>query len=75
MLKFRLGDGVICEPFGGAHWNYDEAANNLKTYITPIIAELKEIKPDCWPILGAIRLFSVIGECGRRLNIVAQYGK
>ncbi|HXS58702.1 MAG TPA: acetyl-CoA carboxylase carboxyltransferase subunit alpha [Hanamia sp.] len=46
MLKFGLVDGVISEPLGGAHWNYDEAANNLKTYIKPIIAELKEIKPE-----------------------------
>ena len=46
MLKFGLVDGVIREPLGGAHWNYDEAANNLKAYIKPIIAELKEIKPE-----------------------------
>ena len=26
MLKFGLVDGVISEPLGGAHWNYDEAA-------------------------------------------------
>ncbi len=45
MLKFGLVDGIIPEPFGGAHWNYDEAAANLKNYIKPIIAELKKISP------------------------------
>ena len=46
MLKFGLVDGVIPEPLGGAHWNYDESAANLKNYIKPILADLKEIKPE-----------------------------
>jgi acetyl-CoA carboxylase carboxyl transferase subunit alpha len=46
MLKFGLVDGVVPEPVGGAHWNYDESAANLKAVIKPIIAELKEIKPE-----------------------------
>jgi acetyl-CoA carboxylase carboxyl transferase subunit alpha len=46
MLKFGLVDGIIPEPLGGAHWNYDEAANNLKSFIKPILAELKIIKPE-----------------------------
>lgn len=46
MLKFGLVDGVIREPLGGAHWNYDEAASNLKAYIKPILQELKKIKPE-----------------------------
>jgi len=46
MLNFGLVDGIIPEPLGGAHWNYDEAANNLKTFIKPIFAELKMIKPE-----------------------------
>lgn len=46
MLKFGLVDGVIREPFGGAHWNYDEAAANLKSYIKPIFRELEKIDPD-----------------------------
>ena len=45
MLKFGLVDGIIPEPIGGAHWNYDEAAANLKNYIKPIIDELKKISP------------------------------
>jgi acetyl-CoA carboxylase carboxyl transferase subunit alpha len=43
MLKFGLVDGVIPEPLGGAHWNYDEAAANVKDYIKPIFEELKKI--------------------------------
>ena len=46
MLRFGLVDGIIPEPLGGAHWNYDEAAANLKTYIKPIIQELKKIDPE-----------------------------
>ncbi|MDQ6845453.1 MAG: acetyl-CoA carboxylase carboxyltransferase subunit alpha [Bacteroidota bacterium] len=46
MLKFGLVDGIIPEPLGGAHWNYDEAAANLKAYIKPIISELKKITPE-----------------------------
>lgn len=46
MLKFGLVDGVIKEPLGGAHWNYDEAAKNLKNYIVPILKELKEKDPE-----------------------------
>ena len=46
MLKFGLVDGIIPEPVGGAHWNYDEAAANLKAYIKPVIAELKKNKPE-----------------------------
>jgi acetyl-CoA carboxylase carboxyl transferase subunit alpha len=45
MLKFGLVDGVIPEPPGGAHWNYDEAAANLKAYIKPIFEKLKKIDP------------------------------
>ncbi len=43
MLEFGLVDGIIPEPLGGAHWNYDEAAANLKAYIKPIIAALRKI--------------------------------
>ncbi|HEY5393708.1 MAG TPA: acetyl-CoA carboxylase carboxyltransferase subunit alpha [Hanamia sp.] len=45
MLKFGLVDGVISEPLGGAHWDYDEAAANLKSYIKPILKELEKIDP------------------------------
>jgi acetyl-CoA carboxylase carboxyl transferase subunit alpha len=43
MLSFGLIDGIIPEPAGGAHWDYDEAANLLKEYLIPVIKELKSI--------------------------------
>ncbi len=43
MLEFGLVDGVIPEPLGGSHWDYDEAATILKNYLIPVIAALKKI--------------------------------
>ena len=46
MLGFGLVDGVIPEPLGGTHWDYQGAANILKDYLLPVIKELKAIDPD-----------------------------
>ncbi len=46
MLGFGLIDGIIPEPVGGAHWDYDEAAKLLKEYIKPVLAELKQKTPE-----------------------------
>jgi len=43
MLKFELIDGIIPEPDGGAHWDYDEAAQMVKSYIKPVLQQLKRI--------------------------------
>ena len=43
MMHFGLVDGVIPEPLGGAHWDYEEAAAILKSYLLPVIKELKAI--------------------------------
>jgi acetyl-CoA carboxylase carboxyl transferase subunit alpha len=43
MLKFGLVDNVISEPLGGAHWDYNQAAENLKNYLIPAINELEKI--------------------------------
>jgi acetyl-CoA carboxylase carboxyl transferase subunit alpha len=43
MLGFGLIDGIIPEPIGGAHWDYDESAKILKNYLLPVIKELKSI--------------------------------
>lgn len=45
MYNFGLVDGIIPEPLGGAHWDYNEAALVLKAYITPVIRQLKQIDP------------------------------
>jgi acetyl-CoA carboxylase carboxyl transferase subunit alpha len=46
MLGFGLIDGIIPEPVGGAHWDYDGAAQIVKNYLLPVIKELKEIPPE-----------------------------
>ena len=43
MLNFGLVDDVIPEPLGGAHWDYDEAAELLKNYLIPVLQTLKQI--------------------------------
>ena len=46
MLGFGLIDGIIPEPIGGAHWDYDEAAGILKDYLVDVLKELKDIPPE-----------------------------
>src|SRR4026209_1761678 len=60
MLEFGLVEGIIPEPLGGAHWDYDEAATILKNYIKPILAELKQI-PTQDRIIQRIRKFGNMG--------------
>jgi acetyl-CoA carboxylase carboxyl transferase subunit alpha len=43
MHKFGLVDGIVPEPPGGAHWDYDAAAKLLKKELLPLLAELKQI--------------------------------
>lgn len=43
MLGFGLIDGIIPEPPGGAHWDYNEAAKILKEHLTKVIKELKQV--------------------------------
>jgi len=60
MLQFGLVDGVVKEPDGGAHWDYDEAAENLKSAILPLIDELKQI-PAEERISQRIKKFGAMG--------------
>lgn len=46
MKNFGLVDEIIPEPVGGAHWDYNEAANLLKLHIIKYINELKDIAPE-----------------------------
>ncbi len=46
MLGFGLIEGIIPEPIGGAHWDYNESAQILKEFIKPVFAELKQISPE-----------------------------
>ena len=43
MLDFGLIDGIIPEPAGGAHWDYDQAAQQLKNFLIPVLRSLREI--------------------------------
>ncbi|WP_240040649.1 MULTISPECIES: acetyl-CoA carboxylase carboxyltransferase subunit alpha [Chitinophagaceae] len=43
MKGFGLVDDIIPEPAGGAHWDYDEAAEILKNFLVPVLQELKGI--------------------------------
>jgi acetyl-CoA carboxylase carboxyl transferase subunit alpha len=46
MKGFELIDGIIPEPAGGAHWDYDESARIVREYIVPVIRDLKKISPE-----------------------------
>jgi len=46
MKKFKLIDGIVSEPLGGAHNNPDEMAVTLKKEIKKYLAELENLKPE-----------------------------
>ena len=46
MFKFGLVDGIVPEPLGGAHWDYNEAAANVKKVLIETLQELKQQSPE-----------------------------
>ena len=46
LLKLKVIDGVIPEPFGGAHRDHEKTAQNLKEVLVRDIKELKGLKKD-----------------------------
>ncbi len=60
MLGFKLIDGIIPEPAGGAHWDYNESANILKNFLKPVIQELKNI-PAAQRVNNRIEKFGNMG--------------
>ena len=36
---------IIPEPAGGAHWDYDGAAEILKQHLLKVLAEIKDVAP------------------------------
>jgi len=60
MFSFGLIDRIIPEPLGGAHWDYDEAAANLKPHLVETIKELQELDPHD-RIEKRIEKFSLMG--------------
>jgi acetyl-CoA carboxylase carboxyl transferase subunit alpha len=45
MKGFGLVDEIVHEPLGGAHWDYAEAADILKSYLVKTLAEIRNIDP------------------------------
>jgi acetyl-CoA carboxylase carboxyl transferase subunit alpha len=46
MLKNKLIDGIIPEPTGGAHTNFQEVFTNVKSEINKHLSKLNKIKPE-----------------------------
>jgi acetyl-CoA carboxylase carboxyl transferase subunit alpha len=46
MLGYGLIEAIIPEPVGGAHWDYQEAAQIVKNFLKPILKELKQMTPE-----------------------------
>lgn len=61
MFKFKLIDGIIPEPIGGAHWDYMQASELLKEHLIPVIQELKQISPEL-RIRNRIEKFGKMGS-------------
>jgi acetyl-CoA carboxylase carboxyl transferase subunit alpha len=60
MLGFGLIDGIIPEPVGGAHWDYNASAQIVKNYIIPVLKELKQV-PAEQRITDRIKKFGNMG--------------
>ena len=46
MLGFGLIEGIIPEPDGGAHWDYDKSAQIVKNHLIPVLKELKQMSAE-----------------------------
>lgn len=46
MKGFGLVDEIVPEPLGGAHWDYGEAAQKLKTCIKNSLADVEKMSPN-----------------------------
>jgi acetyl-CoA carboxylase carboxyl transferase subunit alpha len=46
MHEFGLVDGIVPEPAGGAHWDYDLAGQLLKKELLPLLQQLKALSPE-----------------------------
>jgi acetyl-CoA carboxylase carboxyl transferase subunit alpha len=44
LLKLEVIDGIIKEPIGGAHCDYEEIGNTLKTTVLSAISELQNVE-------------------------------
>lgn len=46
MKSFGLVDDIVPEPAGGAHWDYNEAAQILKAHLLQVLKEISEVPPE-----------------------------
>ena len=60
MLEFKLIDGIIKEPLGGAHTEPEKMINYLRKYINKTLDELEQI-PASERISQRIDKFSSMG--------------
>ncbi len=60
LLEMKIIDGIIKEPLGGAHRNYEEIAANVKTQILSTMKELKKLSKDKL-VDGRINKYSSMG--------------
>lgn len=60
MKSFGLVDTIVPEPAGGAHWDYDGAAQFLKGEILKALAELKSVPAEA-RVDGRIEKFGKMG--------------
>jgi acetyl-CoA carboxylase carboxyl transferase subunit alpha len=60
MYNFGLIDGIIPEPLGGAHWDYNEAAALLKPKLIEVLRELRQYAPE-YRIEKRIEKYSKMG--------------
>lgn len=60
MKGFGLVDDIVPEPVGGAHWDYQEAADILKNHLVKILQELKTI-PEQQRVQNRIEKFGKMG--------------
>ncbi len=61
MMKNKLIDGVIPEPIGGAHTNYNEIFKTVKTEVVKHLDKLAKIKPEK-RVEARIKKFSEMGS-------------
>lgn len=64
LLPLGIIDALVPEPLGGAHRNYRQAADNLKTALLQQLAELKEIPMDEL-LEQRYQKFRAIGQVGK----------
>jgi acetyl-CoA carboxylase carboxyl transferase subunit alpha len=67
MKGFGLVDEIVHEPLGGAHWDYADAANILKSYILKSLKEIK-VKDPAQRVNDRIEKYGKMGFWSEKTN-------